>query len=54
MARYPIVDDAELVYAHNRTATRDALEAGMTGGPGLDEALVARAAPSNPYFRGPA
>jgi 5,6,7,8-tetrahydromethanopterin hydro-lyase len=47
-------DDADLVYAHNRTATRDALEAGTTGGPSLDEALAARGAPSNPYFRGPA
>jgi 5,6,7,8-tetrahydromethanopterin hydro-lyase len=46
-------DDDALVYEHNRRATRDALAAGTTGRPVLDEVLAARAAPSNPYFAGP-
>jgi 5,6,7,8-tetrahydromethanopterin hydro-lyase len=47
-------NDNALVYEHNRRATRDALAAGSTGGVDLDEVLAARAAPSNPYFAGPA
>jgi 5,6,7,8-tetrahydromethanopterin hydro-lyase len=47
-------DDDALVYEHNRRATRDALEAGSVGAPNLDDVFAARAAPSNPYFAGPA
>lgn len=47
-------DDDTLVYEHNRRATRDALEAGSVGAPNVDDVLAARAAPSNPYFAGPA
>lgn len=47
-------DDDALVYEHNRRATRDALEAGSVGAPNVDDVLAARAAPSNPYFAGPA
>jgi 5,6,7,8-tetrahydromethanopterin hydro-lyase len=46
-------DDDTLVYKHNRRATRDAIEAGSTGRPDLDDVLAARAEPSNPYFAGP-
>jgi 5,6,7,8-tetrahydromethanopterin hydro-lyase len=47
-------DDDALVYEQNRRATRDALEAGSVGAPNVDDVLAARAAPSNPYFAGPA
>jgi 5,6,7,8-tetrahydromethanopterin hydro-lyase len=46
-------DDDTLVYAHNRRAARDALEAGADGRPSLDDVLAARATPSNPYFATP-
>jgi 5,6,7,8-tetrahydromethanopterin hydro-lyase len=46
-------EDDTLVYKHNRRATRDAIEAGSTGRPDLDDVLAARAEPSNPYFAGP-
>jgi 5,6,7,8-tetrahydromethanopterin hydro-lyase len=46
-------DDEALVYAHNRRATRDALEGGSAGRPSLDDVLAARATPSNPYFAAP-
>jgi 5,6,7,8-tetrahydromethanopterin hydro-lyase len=47
-------DDDALVYENNRDATRDALNAGATGRPSVDDVLAARAVPSNPYFAGPA
>lgn len=46
-------DDDALVYENNRSATRDALAAGATGRPSVEEVLAGRAAPSNPYFAGP-
>lgn len=44
-------DDAEAVYANNRTAARDACErALMTGWPTHEALAAGVAAPSNPYF----
>jgi 5,6,7,8-tetrahydromethanopterin hydro-lyase len=47
----PDADDAEAVYRNNRAATRQALEAGRRGEPGLEAALAARARPENAFFR---
>lgn len=46
--------DAALVYVNNREATLEALRAGTTGFPDLDELLAAREHPENPFFGGPA
>lgn len=47
----PAATDAELVFANNARATRDALHAGREGLPRLDEILSARGEPFNPFFR---
>jgi len=47
----PGADDEELVYANNRTATAQALHAGLHRAPALDDVLAARHEPRNPYFR---
>jgi len=49
----PAARDADLVYANNRTATREALRAGVAGTPRLAEVLVARHRPFNPFYNAP-
>ena len=44
-------DDEEAVYAGNAEATRSALAGSVAGRPGLDELLVLRNEPENPFFR---
>ncbi|WP_344882887.1 formaldehyde-activating enzyme [Nonomuraea antimicrobica] len=46
----PDAEDADAVYANNRTATRRALAAGASGAPALDEVLAARHNPANPFY----
>ena len=46
----PAARDADLVYANNRTATREALRAGVEGIPHMAEVLVARHRPFNPFY----
>jgi 5,6,7,8-tetrahydromethanopterin hydro-lyase len=41
------------VFEHNRVATRDALAAGASGLPEVDDVLAARDAPVNPFYEGP-
>jgi 5,6,7,8-tetrahydromethanopterin hydro-lyase len=50
----PVARDAEKVYANNRTATREALRAGVTGMPQMTEVLAARHRPFNPFYSAPA
>ncbi len=49
----PAARDAEKVYANNRTATREALRAGVEGAPHMAEVLVARHRPFNPFYSPP-
>jgi 5,6,7,8-tetrahydromethanopterin hydro-lyase len=49
----PAAQDAELVYANNRAATRAALAAGRDGFPSVTAVLTARYAPANPFFTAP-
>ena len=49
----PAARDAEKVYANNRTATREALRAGVTGMPQMVEVLAARHRPFNPFYSAP-
>jgi 5,6,7,8-tetrahydromethanopterin hydro-lyase len=49
----PAARDADLVYANNRTATREALRAGVEGAPQMAEVLVARHRPFNPFYSPP-
>jgi 5,6,7,8-tetrahydromethanopterin hydro-lyase len=49
----PAARDAEKVYANNRTATREALRAGVEGMPRVAEVLVARHRPFNPFYSAP-
>src|SRR6266516_1000960 len=49
----PAARDAEKVYANNRTATREALRAGVEGAPQMAEVLVARHRPFNPFYSPP-
>ena len=44
-------DDEEAVYAGNAEATRSALAGSVAGRPELDELLVLRDEPENPFFR---
>jgi 5,6,7,8-tetrahydromethanopterin hydro-lyase len=44
-------DDEEAVYAGNAEATRSALAGSVAGRPVLDELLVLRDEPENPFFR---
>jgi 5,6,7,8-tetrahydromethanopterin hydro-lyase len=46
----PAARDAEKVYANNRTATREALRAGVAGMPQMVEVLAARHRPFNPFY----
>ncbi|WP_250572770.1 formaldehyde-activating enzyme [Nonomuraea sediminis] len=46
----PEAKDADAVYVNNRVATREALEAGATGMPALDDVLAARHSPANPFY----
>ena len=46
----PAARDAQLVYANNRTATRKALENGVSGTPKVADILAARHEPANPFF----
>jgi 5,6,7,8-tetrahydromethanopterin hydro-lyase len=46
----PEAQEADLVYANNREATRAALKAGTEGKPDLAAVLAARAKPANPYY----
>jgi 5,6,7,8-tetrahydromethanopterin hydro-lyase len=46
----PAARDAELVYRNNRTATREALRAGVAGAPAVADVLAAREFPVNPYY----
>lgn len=50
----PAARDADLVYANNRTATREALRAGVEGIPRVAEVLVASNRPFNPFYSAPA
>jgi 5,6,7,8-tetrahydromethanopterin hydro-lyase len=49
----PAARDAEKVYANNRTATREALRAGVAGMPQMAEVLAARHRPFNPFYAAP-
>jgi 5,6,7,8-tetrahydromethanopterin hydro-lyase len=49
----PAARDADLVYANNRTATREALRAGVEGMPSVAEVLVASNRPFNPFYSAP-
>ena len=49
----PAARDAEKVYANNRTATREALRAGISGLPQMAEVLAARHRPFNPFYSAP-
>jgi len=49
----PAARDADQVYANNRTATREALRAGVAGTPQLAEVLAARHRPFNPFYNAP-
>ena len=49
----PAARDAEKVYANNRTATREALRAGVAGMPHVTEVLAARHRPFNPFYSPP-
>jgi 5,6,7,8-tetrahydromethanopterin hydro-lyase len=49
----PAARDAEKVYANNRTATREALRAGISGMPQMTEVLAARHRPFNPFYAAP-
>jgi 5,6,7,8-tetrahydromethanopterin hydro-lyase len=49
----PAAQDAEKVYANNRTATREALRAGVAGLPQMAEVLAARHRPFNPFYAAP-
>jgi len=50
----PAARDAEKVYANNRTATREALRAGVASMPQMAEVLAARHRPFNPFYSAPA
>jgi 5,6,7,8-tetrahydromethanopterin hydro-lyase len=50
----PAARDAEKIYANNRTATREALRAGVAGMPQMVEVLAARHRPFNPFYSAPA
>ncbi len=47
----PDAKEANLVFGNNAAATREALVAGASNVPTLDDVLAARVAPWNPYFR---
>jgi 5,6,7,8-tetrahydromethanopterin hydro-lyase len=49
----PAARNADQVYANNRTATREALRAGVEGTPRVAEVLVARHRPFNPFYSPP-
>jgi 5,6,7,8-tetrahydromethanopterin hydro-lyase len=49
----PAARDGDLVYANNRTATREALRAGVAGKPQMAEVLAARHRPFNPFYSAP-
>jgi 5,6,7,8-tetrahydromethanopterin hydro-lyase len=49
----PAARDADLVYANNRAATRQALRAGAAGLPSVAEALGSAARPANPFYTAP-
>lgn len=49
----PAARDADKVYANNRTATREALRAGIAGTPQLADVLVVRDRPANPFYIAP-
>jgi 5,6,7,8-tetrahydromethanopterin hydro-lyase len=46
----PAARDADLVYRNNRTATREALRAGVAGAPAVADVLAGREYPANPYY----
>lgn len=46
----PAARDAELVYRNNRTATREALRAGVSGAPAVADVLAGREFPFNPFY----
>jgi 5,6,7,8-tetrahydromethanopterin hydro-lyase len=49
----PAARDADKVYANNRTATREALRAGVAGTPRIADVLAARDRPANPFYTAP-
>jgi 5,6,7,8-tetrahydromethanopterin hydro-lyase len=49
----PAARDADLVYVNNRTATREALRAGVAGTPLLADVLAERHRPFNPFYTAP-
>jgi 5,6,7,8-tetrahydromethanopterin hydro-lyase len=49
----PAARDADKVYANNRTATREALRAGVAGTPPVADMLVVRDRPANPFYIAP-
>lgn len=46
-------DDADRVFAHNRRATREALERALANRPTVEEAKAAMADPANPFYAPP-
>jgi 5,6,7,8-tetrahydromethanopterin hydro-lyase len=49
----PAARNADLVYANNRAATREALRAGVAGTPRVADVLAARDLPANPFYTAP-
>jgi len=49
----PAAQDADKVYANNRTATKQALRAGAEGLPQIADVLNAADAPTNPFYTAP-
>jgi 5,6,7,8-tetrahydromethanopterin hydro-lyase len=49
----PAAQDADLVYANNRSATKGALLAAVSPRPDLDAVEAARHQPHNPYYQAP-
>jgi 5,6,7,8-tetrahydromethanopterin hydro-lyase len=47
----PKATDERAVFENNRAATRDALRAGQAGSPSVADALAARHAPHNAFYR---
>jgi 5,6,7,8-tetrahydromethanopterin hydro-lyase len=49
----PAAENADLVYANNRAATKAALASGAKALPKLDDVLAARVKPANPFYQSP-
>ena len=49
----PAARDADAVFANNREATIMAIEAGVAGHPSIDDVLLSRNEPRNPFYQRP-